>query len=72
MIQKDHIIEQKPQMLHFIRKNLNNYALNFTVSIKESKVVQKAYLPAEKFQKMVEKNPDIEKLKNDLDLDLIY
>jgi DNA polymerase III subunit gamma/tau len=71
-VQKDHIIEQKPQMLSFIRKSLNNYALNFTVVIKENKKVQKAYLPAEKFQKMMEKNPDIEKLKNDLDLDLIY
>ncbi len=71
-VQKDHIIEQKPQMLSFIRKHLNNYALNFSVVIKETKKVQKAYLPAEKFQKMLEKNPDLEKLKNDLDLDLIY
>jgi DNA polymerase III subunit gamma/tau len=72
MVQKDHIMDQKPQMLHFIRKHLNNYAVNFTVVVKESKKVQKAYLPAEKFQKMMEKNPDVEKLKNDLDLDLIY
>jgi DNA polymerase III subunit gamma/tau len=72
LVQKDHIIEQKPQMLHFIRKNLNNYAVTFTVVVKESKKIQKAYLPAEKFQKMMEKNPDVEKLKNDLDLDLIY
>jgi len=72
MVQKDHIIEQKPQMLSFIRKSLNNYALNFTVVIKENKKVQKAYLPAEKYQKMLDKNPDLEKLKNDLDLDLIY
>lgn len=72
LIQKDQIQEQKPQILSFLRQNLNNYAVNFIISIKEIKKQQKAYLPAEKFQKMMEKNPDIEKLKNDLDLDLIY
>ncbi|MFW5663580.1 MAG: DNA polymerase III subunit gamma/tau [bacterium] len=72
LVQQDNIIEQKPQILSFLRKSLNNYAVNFQVKIKENKKVQKAYLPAEKFQKMVEKNPDVERLKNDLDLDLIY
>ncbi len=72
LIQKDQIVEQKPQILSFLRQNLNNYAINFIISIKEGKKTQKAYLPAEKFQKMMIKNPDIEKLKNDLDLDLIY
>jgi len=72
LIQKGQITEQKPQILSFLRQNLNNYAINFTIGIKEVKKTQKAYLPAEKFQKMIQKNPDIEKLKNDLDLDLIY
>ncbi len=72
LVQQDNIIEQKPQILSFLRKSLNNYAVNFQVKIKENKKVQKAYLPAEKFQKMAEKNPNLERLKNDLDLDLIY
>ncbi len=72
LIQQGQIIDQKPQILSFLRKSLGNYAVTFTVVIKEVKKVQKAYLPAEKFQKMLEKNPDIEKLRNDLDLDLIY
>ncbi len=72
LVQKDQIMEQKPQILSFLRKTLNNYAVNFTVVIKENKKVQKAYLPAEKYQKMLEKNPNLDKLKNDLDLDLIY
>ncbi|TVQ08381.1 MAG: DNA polymerase III subunit gamma/tau [Bacteroidetes bacterium] len=72
LVQQDNIFEQKPQILSFLRKNLNNYAINFQVRIKENRKVQKAYLPAEKFQKMVDKNPDLERLKNDLDLDLIY
>ena len=72
VIQRDAIQEHKPEMLSFLRKNLNNYAVNFEIVINETPKIQKAYLPAEKFQKMVEKNPNLEKLKNDLDLDLIY
>lgn len=72
LVQKDHIMEHKPDILHFFRSNLNNYALNFNVIIKDKQQIHKAYLPSDKFQKMIEKNPDVEKLKNDLDLDLIY
>lgn len=72
VIQKESIFEQKPEILSFLRKNLNNYAINLEVKVTDTPKVHKAYLPAEKFQKMVEKNPDVEKLKNDLDLDLIY
>ncbi len=72
VIQKESIFEQKPEILSFLRKNLNNYAINLEVKITDNPKIHKAYLPAEKFQKMVEKNPDVERLKNDLDLDLIY
>ncbi len=72
VIQKDAITEKKPEILSFIRKNLNNYAVSFDIKIAENVQVNKAYLPADKYQKMVEKNADIERLKNDLDLDLIY
>jgi len=72
VIQKESIFEQKPEILSFLRKNLNNYAINIDVTVTDAPKVHKAYLPAEKFQKMAEKNPDVERLKNDLDLDLIY
>ena len=72
LVLKDNIFDLKPEILSFLRKHLNNYAVNLDVRIVEVPRVQKAYLPAEKYQKMVEKNPNIEKLKNDLDLDLIY
>lgn len=72
IIQQDNINERKPELLSQIRKHLNNYAITLVPKVVEVQQVSKAYLPAEKFQKMVEKNPNIEKLKNDLDLDLIY
>ncbi|MFN2395011.1 MAG: DNA polymerase III subunit gamma/tau [Bacteroidales bacterium] len=72
LVLKDNIFELKPEILSFLRKHLNNYAVNLDVKIVEVPKIQKAYLPAEKYKKMVEKNPNIDKLKNDLDLDLIY
>jgi DNA polymerase III subunit gamma/tau len=72
VIQRDAIIEKKPEILSFLRKNLNNYGIAIEIQIAENVQVSKAYLPAEKYQKMVEKNKNIEKLRNDLDLDLIY
>jgi DNA polymerase III subunit gamma/tau len=71
-VQQDNIFEQRPQILTLMRQTLNNYSLNFKVIVKEAQKVQKAYLPAEKYQKMQERNPLIDKLKNDLDLDIIY
>ncbi len=72
VILKESILEKKPEILSLLRKELNNYAVNFEIRIADAPKVQRAYLPAEKYQKMVDKNPDLERLKNDLDLDLIY
>jgi DNA polymerase III subunit gamma/tau len=72
VIQKDAILDKKPEILSHLRKNLNNYGIGIEILLAENVQVSKAYLPAEKYQKMVEKNKNIEKLKNDLDLDLIY
>ena len=72
VIQKETITEQKQEILSFLRQKLNNYAVNIEIILNESPKTYKAYLPAEKYQKMKEKNPDIERLKNDLDLDFIY
>jgi len=72
VIQKEGIIEQKPQILSFFRHELNNYAIRIDVEITENVKVQKAYLPADKYQKMLSKRPEIDRLKDGLDLDLVY
>ncbi|MFW6352497.1 MAG: DNA polymerase III subunit gamma/tau, partial [Bacteroidota bacterium] len=72
VVQKEGIIEQKPQILSFFRHELNNYAIRIDVEITENVKIQKAYLPADKYQKMLAKRPEINRLKDGLDLDLVY
>ncbi|MBW6499185.1 MAG: DNA polymerase III subunit gamma/tau [Bacteroidales bacterium] len=71
-IQENLIYERKAELLGYLRKELNNYAIQLETSIAETQRQQKAYLPKEKLDKFIEKNPDVEKLRKDLDLDLIY
>ncbi len=71
-IQEDTLQERKPELLTYLRKELNNYSISIQTRIRKSDQTQKAYLPKEKLEKLVEKNPHLETLKRDLGLDLIY
>jgi DNA polymerase III subunit gamma/tau len=72
MVQDGLISERKQELLSHLRKELNNYSIQIRTIIRESTAQQKAYLPKEKFEKMVEKNPEVEHLKKELDLDFDY
>ncbi len=71
-IQEDMVSERKVELLSKLRKALNNYGLQMETRIKENGFKQKAYLPKEKLEKLIEKNPLIAKLKKELDLDYDY
>lgn len=71
-IQEDMVQERKPELLAFLRKELSNYSISIQTRIKKSDSSQKAYLPKEKLEKLMEKNPHVGKLKKDLGLDLVY
>ncbi|MBE7653669.1 DNA polymerase III subunit gamma/tau [Tenacibaculum finnmarkense] len=60
----------KAKFTRFLREKLNNYAIQITIVVNE--VVEKkfAYTPQEKFTKLKEKNPLIEKLKSVFGLSL--
>ncbi|MCD8403301.1 DNA polymerase III subunit gamma/tau [Tenacibaculum finnmarkense] len=60
----------KAKLTRFLREKLNNYAIQITIVVNE--VVEKkfAYTPQEKFTKLKEKNPLIEKLKSVFGLSL--
>lgn len=60
----------KAKLTRFLREKLNNYAIQITIVVNE--VVEKkfAYTPQEKFTKLKEKNPLIEKLKSVFGLDI--
>ena len=60
---------EKGNMLEYLRSTLKNDLLTIETIISDAEY-QKPYTPAEKLEKLIEKNPNINLLKNKLDLDL--
>ena len=56
-------------MLH-IRKALSNYDISLSVTVNEALEKQYAYIALEKFEKLKEKNPNIDALRKTFDLDI--
>ncbi len=71
-IQQDLVNEKKPELLSHLRKKLNNYAIQIETSIQSTDAKQKAYLPGEKLEVLIKKNPAVQQLKEALGLDLDY
>ncbi len=62
--------ERKADLLDFLRLELKNQMIQFSVSIIESENELRPYTAEDKFKAMVEKNPNVKKLKEKLDLEL--
>ena len=60
----------RPKLLQFLRKKLNNYGISIQVILNEAVEKKFAYTPLEKFNKLKEKNPLLEKLRKTFELDL--
>ncbi len=71
-IQEDLIMEKMPGILAYLHKELGNTAIRIETTVDIQGTKQKAYLPMEKLQALIRKNPDIKTLKDALDLDLEY
>ncbi len=67
---KTQLEKGKPKLLRFLREQFNNYGLQIKVVVNETVEKKFAYTPNEKYEKLKEKNPLIEKLKNTFGLDL--
>ena len=61
---------EKPELLTFLRKKLNNYGINIDFPVIEAEHSKMLYTPQDKFKHMVEKHPELIYLKKSLDLDL--
>ena len=61
---------QQFDLLSFLRKSLNNFDINLSITVNEEMDKQYAYTPLEKFEKLKEKNPNIEILKKTFGLDI--
>ncbi|MCH4553324.1 DNA polymerase III subunit gamma/tau [Aestuariibaculum lutulentum] len=57
-------------LLAYIRKSLSNYDISLSIDVNEVKQKQYAYTPMEKFEKLKEKNANIDILRKTFDLDL--
>ena len=64
------LLIEKPELLTFLRKSLNNYGINIdfpVITVEESKML---YTPQDKLKHMLEKNPKLMYMKKHLNLDL--
>lgn len=69
-LMKDQFHKGRPKLLNFLRAQLNNYGIDIIVNLNETVEKKFAYTPQEKFNKMKEKNPLLEKLRQTFELDL--
>lgn len=58
------------EVLNFLRKKLNNFSINFNITVNEVLQKKYAYTPQEKYDKLVEKNPNLALLRQTFDLDI--
>ena len=69
-IQVDFFNEERTEILSYLRKKLNNYALQFETRRAANTKVLEPYTPQEKYEYMLKKNPMLKKFRDKLDLDL--
>ena len=69
-LMKDEFLKGRPKFLGFLREKLNNYGVSIKVTVNETIEKKFAYTPLEKYNKLKEKNPLIEKLRQSFELDL--
>ncbi|MBT8312685.1 MAG: DNA polymerase III subunit gamma/tau, partial [Flavobacteriaceae bacterium] len=67
---KKEIEREQSDLLSYLRKHLRNHDLSLKISVNEEAAKKYAYTPQEKYEKLREKNPEIDILKNQFDLEL--
>ena len=58
------------ELLGFIRKAVNNFDVNLSITVNEEMEKQYAYTPMEKYEKLKEKNPNLDTLRKTFNLDI--
>ena len=67
---KVEVERQQYDLLAYVRKKLNNFSVTLDISVNEELEKQYAYTPLEKYEKLKEKNPNIDLLRKTFDLDI--
>ena len=72
-IQADDIQTNKSEILYWLKSGLKNHSIEIRQRVVEDHELKNtAYTPAEKFSKMAEKNPDLNTLRQQFDLELDF
>jgi DNA polymerase III subunit gamma/tau len=72
-IQSGELQENLHDLLSYLKQQLMNGAIRINIMVNETEGIgNAAYTPAEKYQQMVQKNPELNKLKQQFDLELDY
>lgn len=61
--QKADIDKRKPELLGYLRKQLNNTLLDLDLIIDKSNVPKGFFTEKDKYKKLLEKNPTVDKLR---------
>jgi DNA polymerase-3 subunit gamma/tau len=67
---KAELVKIKPKLLKHFREKLNNHSIKFEIKVNEENEKKFAYTPEEKYNKLLEKNKALAKLKKTFKLDL--
>ncbi|MGB5364017.1 MAG: DNA polymerase III subunit gamma/tau [Aureibaculum sp.] len=67
---KAELVKIKPRLLRHFREKLNNHSIKFEIKVNEANEKKFAYTPEEKYNKLLEKNQALAKLKKAFKLDL--
>ena len=72
-IQADDIQSNKTEILSWMKNGLRNFSIEIRHRVVEDHELKNtAYTPAEKFSKMAEKNPELNNLRQQFDLELDF
>ena len=67
---KKEIEREQFELMEYLRAKLNNHFIQLDISVNETTAKKFAFTPEEKYQKLREKNPVIDLLRTEFDLDL--
>lgn len=72
-VQQIDLDNERPELLSYLRKELNNYSISLSIILTESEDTSMKYLSGrDRFLQMAEKNDSLHQLREQLGLDIEY
>ena len=69
--QAEELMDRRTEIHDYLRRSLSNGGIEVTFRVEKDQKKRKAYTDEEKFTRMLEANPTLLRLKNELSLDFI-